>query len=53
MGIEPIGAVAALPHLVESRTWMPPAVGTTPDAIEDVVDAAVAAAKAGAVQQPQ
>lgn len=25
MGIEPISAVAALPHLVESRTWIPPA----------------------------
>ncbi|MGM3277573.1 AAA domain-containing protein [Ralstonia sp. 24A2] len=53
MGIEPIGAVAALPHLVESRTWMPPAVGTTPDAIDGVVEAAIAAAKVSVLEQQQ
>ncbi|AQV92656.1 very short patch repair endonuclease [Cupriavidus necator] len=53
MGIEPIGAVAALPRLVESRTWTPPAARATPDAIDDVVDAAIAAAKASTVEQPQ
>lgn len=53
MGIEPIGAMAVLPRLVESRTWMPSAA--TPDAIDGVVDAAIAAArqKEPAAGQPQ
>jgi len=48
MGIEPIGAVAALPSLVESRTWTPPSAKSTPDAVDGVVDAAIAAARENA-----
>jgi hypothetical protein len=45
MGIEPIGAVAALPKLVESRTWTPPAANGTTDAIDNAINAAIAASK--------
>lgn len=53
MGIEPIGAMAVLPRLVESRTWVLSVA--TPDAIDGVVDAAIVAAKQkeAAVEQPQ
>lgn len=55
MGIEPIGAVAALPRLVESRTWTLPTAKAEPDAIDGVIDAAIAAAKqkGGTVEQIQ
>jgi len=45
MGIEPIGAVASLPRLVESRKWTPMAQNATPDAIDGVIDAAIVSAK--------
>lgn len=47
MGIEPLGAVAVLPNLVESRTWLPLGIASKqgPDAIDDVVDAAIAIAR--------
>ncbi|MBP0639719.1 AAA domain-containing protein [Cupriavidus sp. AcVe19-6a] len=55
MGIEPIGAVATLPRLVESRTWTFPTAKAEPDAIDGVIDAAIAAVKQkdGPVEQAQ
>jgi hypothetical protein len=44
MGIEPVGALERLPRLVEYREWTPPKDDQGPDAIDEVISAAVSAA---------
>lgn len=44
MGIEPVGALERLPSLVEHREWTPPKESEEPDAIDEVIDDAVATA---------
>jgi very-short-patch-repair endonuclease len=44
MGIEPVGALERLPSLVEHREWTPPTESEEPDAIDEVINDAVATA---------